>query len=477
MTREPGSTLIVCFDGLRRDRVTADRMPNLARFMAAGVDMLNSRSVFPSETRVASTSTVTGSSPGEHGLVANQFINRQVVPEGLFNTADHDHLAKADAAGILIDRDSLGQRLARAGKRFAVVSTATAGATAMMSYGARPAGQPVFSVHPGVGTPELMREAEARFGPVPPAATPNTARLDHATRVLTDLVYPDHRPDLAIFWMSDPDITSHGFGLDAPETITAQRGADAAFGRILEWQAGGEGPQNIMVMSDHGQITGAARIDLRAALPEHAAWLSPGYFSGLYLPDPTRERIAAAVERLTREPWCGLVFVSLPGEPGGSVPGALPAAVMGGGHSRSAPVSFTLRAAPPSDPGGLETCLFAGGIAPGGGMHGGVTRGELSTVLAAAGPAFRAGLRSEIPCWLPDIAPTVLSVLGLPTTGMSGRVLRETLAGVAEAPPVVERRSLEARLGEHRQGVEQWLVEGRAITDHGWSTGPGTMPA
>lgn len=472
-----GSTLLVCFDGLRRDRATAERMPNLSRFMATGADLIKSRSVFPSETRVASTTTVTGCTPGEHGLVANQFINRAVVADGLFNTANHRNLARADELGVLLDRQSLGQRLAAAGKRFAVVTTATAGATYMMSYGAEKHGQPVFSVHPGVGTPTLMKTAEERLGPVPAAATPNTAQIDYATRVLTDIVYPEHRPDLAILWMSDPDITSHGFGIDAPETIAAQRGCDEAFGRILDWQSSGEGPENIVVMSDHGHVTGAARFDLAAALPEHAGQHSPGYFSGLYLAEPTPKAITAAVERLTHEPWCGLVFVNIPGDPQACVPGALPASALGGGHRRSAPVSFTLRAAESSEPSSPERCLFTSSISPGGGMHGGLARGELSTVLAGKGPAFRNGLRSQTPCWLPDIAPTLLTIFGLGTDGTSGRVLREVLSGHDDEAPVVTRRSLTAALGRHEQGVEQWLVDGRPITDFGWARGPGEFPA
>lgn len=472
-----GSTLLVCFDGLRRDRATADRMPNLARFMAAGADMINARSVFPSETRVASTSTVTGCAPGLHGLVANQFINPQVVPDGLFNTANHEALARADALGVLLDRESLGQRLARAGKSFAVVSTATPGATFMMSYGAARLGQPVFSVHEGVGTPALMEAAVARFGPVPGAATPNTSRIDYATRVLTDIVYPMHRPDLAILWMSDPDITSHGFGIDAAETIVAQRSCDDAFGRILDFWKSGDGPENIVVMSDHGHITGSAKFDLAAALPDYAGILSPGRFSGLYLPDPTREAITAAVARLAAEPFCGLIFVDIPGDPEASVPGALPASIMGGGHPRSAPVSFTLRASPAANEGEPETCLFTGGIEAGGGMHGGLTRGELSTVLAGAGPGFRSGFVSETPCWLPDIAPTLLAILGLPADGTSGRALTETLNRTENDSPVTTRRTITAAIGEHEQGVEQWLVDGRPITDFGWTRGAGEMPA
>lgn len=462
-----GSTLIVCFDGLRRDRTTPDRMPNLHRFMAEGVDMVNSRSVFPSETRVAVSSVVTGSSPGSHGLVANQFFHREVAGDALFRTARHQDLQRADARGVLIDRESLGERLARAGRRYAVVSTASPGATWMMNHRAATLGQPVFSVYSGVGSAAIAESASDRFGPVPEAATPNTPRIDYACRVLTELIYPDYRPDLALLWFSDPDITAHGFGIDAAQTVAAQRGCDDAFARLLSWWRRGDGPQNILVMSDHGQITGERQIDLASALPGHEGELAPGYFSSLHLRDAGPAAIASSVEMLAQQAFIGLIFAAIPGDPAASVPGALPASLLGGGHHRAAPVSFTLKAT--AGAGGMESCLFTSGIKPGGGMHGGLARGELSTVLAASGPAFRAKSRSPIPCWLPDIAPTLLTVLALSSEGMDGRVLAETLAGDAGGPPEVSRRALHATIGTHSQGVEQWLVEGKPITDFGWS--------
>ena len=100
--------LIVTFDGLRKDRATADLMPNLARFLGEGTDCVNARSVFPSETRVAVTSTVTGCAPAAHGLVANQFLH-PVVPDRIFQTASNADLSAAAAAGQLIDCQSLDQ--------------------------------------------------------------------------------------------------------------------------------------------------------------------------------------------------------------------------------------------------------------------------------------------------------------------------------------------------------------------------------
>ncbi len=85
---------------------------------------------------------------------------------------------------------------------------------------------------------------------------------------------------------------------------------------------------------------------------------------------------------------------------------------------------------------------------------------------------------SETPCWLPDIAPTLLAILGLPADGTSGRVLTETLAsGKDGRMPTVTRRTVTAELGHREQGVEQWLVDGRPITDFGWSRGSVEGPA
>ena len=83
-------------------------MPNLFRFMDEGSDFLNSRSIFPSETRVAVTSTMTGSPPGAHGVVANQFIHA-VRPDDLFRTSEWEDLELAAQAGQLLDCQTMGE--------------------------------------------------------------------------------------------------------------------------------------------------------------------------------------------------------------------------------------------------------------------------------------------------------------------------------------------------------------------------------
>lgn len=471
-----GSTLIITFDGLRRDRATPELMPNLARFMAEGCDFPNARSIFPSETRVAVTSTMTGCPPEAHGLVANQFIH-PVRPDGVFRTSEWEDLEQAAQAGQLLDRDTMGQRMARAGRRMAVVSSASPGATRMMNSSAHALGQPVFSMHgTPVSTPDLHDAVIARLGEIPPAGAPNAARIAYVTSALIDVVYPRNDPDFCILWLNEPDMSAHKFGVTAAETEQAQRICDENFGRILDWWKSGNGPENLIVMSDHGQIAGQRQLDTLDIIPAEFGRVSVGAFSGIYLDDTSDSRKAEVVDWLVRQDFCGLVFAT--NESGEAIPGALPWAAVRNGHARGADVGFTLRSSDCSDEWGpdLDACLFASGIPLGGGMHGGLNRGELSTVLAAQGPAYRGGFASETPCWLPDIIPTVLTTMGLPVSGTEGRPLVEALAGDDPrfgVAPQVELRTLQAERHGHRQFLRQWEIEGRTIVDCGWTAGTG----
>ena len=305
-----GSTLLITFDGLRRDRATHELMPNLAKFMEEGSNFINSRSIFPSETRVAVTSTMTGCPPSDHGVVANQFIH-PIQPDGLFNTASWDDLETAARAGVLVDRETLGQRMSRAGRVMAVLSTATPGASRMMNSSVHDLGQPVFSMH---GTPvssdDLHNEVIATLGAIPSGGTPNSQRMRYATDALMRVIYPRHAPDMCVFWMNDPDLTSHAFGITAAETEAAQQACDENFGRILAWWKSGNGPENIIVMSDHGQITGAAQLSGLDIVPAAFGRSVIGSFSDIYLHDRSQESKAQVVSWLAEQDFCGPIFAS-----------------------------------------------------------------------------------------------------------------------------------------------------------------------
>ena len=59
-------------------------MPNLFRFAQAGLNFENHRCCFPSETWVNLPSLVTGSTPSQHGMIANFFLDKKVDPRERF---------------------------------------------------------------------------------------------------------------------------------------------------------------------------------------------------------------------------------------------------------------------------------------------------------------------------------------------------------------------------------------------------------
>ena len=101
--------LFCLFDGLRRDFVRADTMPNLYSFQNDWVDYPNSSSTFPSETRVQVSSFVTGAycggsiphSPGQpefgHGIMANSFYDPLLGFDGPLDTSDIVKMEQAKA--------------------------------------------------------------------------------------------------------------------------------------------------------------------------------------------------------------------------------------------------------------------------------------------------------------------------------------------------------------------------------------------
>src|SRR5689334_919414 len=98
--------ILIIFDGLRPDHVTEQRMPNLAAFAASGVWYTSSHTVFPSETRVAVSSLVTGAWPQNHGIVANEFLDRVAGRITKIDTGRRDDLLAlaGNNRGALLDR-------------------------------------------------------------------------------------------------------------------------------------------------------------------------------------------------------------------------------------------------------------------------------------------------------------------------------------------------------------------------------------
>ena len=77
--------LVVSFDGLQPSQINKDLMPNLYGYLHDGVTFSNHHAVYPSVTRINSTSMFTGSTPGSHGIAANTVVMRDYDPTSVFS--------------------------------------------------------------------------------------------------------------------------------------------------------------------------------------------------------------------------------------------------------------------------------------------------------------------------------------------------------------------------------------------------------
>jgi hypothetical protein len=347
-----------------------------------------------------------------------------------------------------LERPSLGERLGAAGLSFALVSAGTAGAARLLHPAADRLGLFRWNVEDEDGaTAALMRD---RFGPTPPQAIPNLARLDHAARILLEHVLPERRPDVTLVWLSEPDISFHWGGLLAPHARTALRAADAILGRLRAWRDAQPDAAEIVlgVLSDHGHVTGRGKLSLAAELNRAGfragsglgdgvdVVVAPAAAPGLWFRDPGLAPQVA--EWLRAQPWCGPLLARDPAILPAGV--AMPLALLGSGHRRSADLVVTFAGSEAADEWGLpgHAPFDAPDVPEGGGMHGGLHRAELATVLVLNGGPVRRGAVVAAPCDLTDIAPTVLHLLGLDHAGTEGRPLQEAWDAAADAPPARE---------------------------------------
>lgn len=441
--------VVVVFDGLRPDMVTPERMPNLAAFAGEGTWFREARSVFPSMTRVATSSISTGAPPALHGIVGNSFYAPEITRDFVLDTSLAADIALAEARldGPLIAVETLGDRLAAEGKRFAVVHSGSAGSTYAINPRAAAHGHWTFSVMGGEATrtPHAVEEVVERFGPLPPRTLPRFEETDYVTRVFVEHVLGEMDPDLALIWFNEPDTSFHYKFLASDETNAVVTAVDAAFGRIRAAIAARPDAEDIaiIVASDHGQISSSAVADIAGLLSEAghkaarasaraidgaAVTVTGGNMGEIRMVDGDMDRRDQIARWLMQRDEIGMVFTPSDDPVRGAVDGTFSTTLVGLDHARQPELVYVLRSDTGLDPHGLPGLgLITGGVPVGGGMHGGLNRHEVNTVLILGGAA-QGGTpgQTAVPAGIVDIAPTVLDLLGLPVpAGMRGASLMQ----------------------------------------------------
>jgi hypothetical protein len=465
------SVLLVVFDGLRPDMIRAETTPNLMRFAAMATSMPRARSVFPSETRVCTSSIATGCYPRRHGLVANR-MPHPTRPERFVDTGNALALREMEQeiGGPTLLVPGLSDLLAGAHQDFAVFSSGTTGQCRLLAPNADTHGQMVISAHGPQHCSAAGRQLLSRLEPAPVEPAARAVWIADAWRT-TMLAAP---PAASVLWLCEPDTAAHYQGLDSPGQRAALMAVDAAFGRLLDdWQAGVQHDQlQIIVASDHGHVTVDGLVPAQAMMAESPVFAGCGIGGGgIVVPDGDRVRIAEIARFLMRQDWVASVFTP---DLGDIAAGTLPHSVVMLDHPRTAHVLYTLRNTAKSAPSGLVgTTLLdsAMKLGVGAGWHGGLNSGELSTVLMLAGSKIRSGVSSDWPAGLVDIAPTILALLGLlGDEAMDGRVIGEALLDGQEPSCSRSPETWEAsgefyaqRVARTRVGRHVWIERGERI--------------
>ena len=288
-----------------------------------------------------------------------------------------------------------------------------------------------------------------------PATMPLTFPDFAAQSEMLDILFRDelnngvqNLADMTVFWIGEPDHSSHEIGLKSELTERARTHADKLFGRIYDWwlKEGRSRNVQLVTMSDHGHGEIAGHVDFAGILrqagctvvtdreilggadPNEAEMVLVGdYTAGLWVKDNSVENLTRIAQILTSDPGVGLVF-SQPNEQyrdavAGRVPGTLSEALVFSESVRGPDLRIVGRG-----DNSTGRILSGGHYSLGCGNHGGLTPAELHAHLSCAGTAFtQQTRRHKAPAGHDDLAKTILTLMGAEANHSPARVLDEAL--------------------------------------------------
>ncbi len=468
--------LIIVVDGLRPDYITHDVMPALARFRDEGGFGENHHSVPPTLTRVNASSIVTGSYPRTHGMMGNQIYLPTVRRDRVVNTGNIDELRHMEEVlgGALLTVPTLGEILYAHGKVLFAASSGSTGSGFLLNHRV-PAGA---LIHTEYVLPDSLEPlVNELLGPMPPLTRPSIRPVQRAIDALLEIGIDHLDAEALIVWITEPDGTAHRNGVGAPSTMEVLRTVDREIARLLAGLASRDllGTTNILVASDHGFSTRTGRESMTALLVESGlkATLTSADIvlagGAISVNDGGRDRVAAIVRLLQETPWVGPVFTRAAADSRtkGWVAGTLSLGSVMWNHDRSANILAMGDWTASTNEFGFAGEVLEPGVA----SHGTMSPYDIRATLIVSGPDFKQRVRSTVPTGNADLAPTMLSLLGVPVPEhMDGRVLWETLSQGPDPSNVQVTRlqhvaETELESGRYRLLLHKSFVDGTEYVD------------
>jgi predicted AlkP superfamily pyrophosphatase or phosphodiesterase len=442
-------TLIVFFDGLRPDYITVEAMPNVYAFSKRGCYGKQHHSVYPTVTRVNSSSYSSGSYPSTNGIMGNTVYFPEIDKKKGLNTGEAAELNKIAAAtnGHLLTSISLGEVLQQAGAKMMVFSSGSSGQALLQNHTVS-AGAVINTsmILPATLKPELEKE----LGPIPAHAKPNSPQHKWVTDALIKYGLHLDGPLVSAIWFSDPDGTAHSDGIGAATSMASIKSVDEQFGRIINdlESKGLTDNFNIIISTDHGFVThigknGITDFLVKEGLKKDKESEDVVVVGGaIYVHNHDEAVIKKIVSKLQSQDWVGGLFTKglKNGDTKGWVEGTVSFEAIHWDHpSRAGDILVDYNWNDDKNSMGYAGTSFSGGTAG----HGGFSSYEVHIALLAAGPSFKQSFESELPTSNVDITPTILHIHQLPIpSSMDGRVMNELLVEKTKQPKMTAKNEI-----------------------------------
>ena len=260
--------ILISADGFRYDYADKYNAVNLKRLRATGVEAKSMKPSYPSVTFPNHYTVATGLYPSHHGLVYNQFYDRQ--RKETYNMSDRKAVEDGSWYG---------------GTPIWVLAEQKGMVTA--SYHFVGTESPIQGIYPTYWY---------KFN--------DKTDIDFRIQKVVDwLKLPDSiRPHLICFYMSNADHEGHMYGPDSKQTAEAVQFIDAAIGRMVE-KVGALGlPVNYIFLADHGManVDTVTRINI-ASMIDTSKFILRGGSTSLHLYAKNADDIQPTYELLKKQ--------------------------------------------------------------------------------------------------------------------------------------------------------------------------------
>ncbi len=485
--------VVVVWDGMRPDFITPQYTPALYELAQKGTFFKNNHSAYITSTEVNGTALATGMHPDHSGVMANSEYRPDFNWLSAYGTESLDAVRRGDmlTQGKYLEAATVAEILQQAG-----FPTVIAGAKPIALLHDRApkkhtqAEKDSVTLFRGMTLPRsigenLVKAPEigpfptnlAAFGPrsrdrststndpppslgesaLPSLDSANLSRRSQAapntpdswtTKVLTRGLWKKGVPKYSLLWLSEPDASQHVAGVGSDAAIAALESSDKNLAAILKTLEEKDvlDSTDVFVVSDHGFSTIDRGPDIIESLrkckfvaakqfqnPEAGdiMVINLGGSTSFYVFDHDEAVIRRLVTYLQATDFAGVIFSALPLE------GTFSLAQVHVSTTNAAPdVVVSMRWTGEKNEHGAPGMITSIEGKRGMGTHASLSRFDLHNTLVAAGPDFKKGYMSDLPSGNIDVAPTVLSILGVePPRPMDGRVLYEAMTA-GDPPPL-----------------------------------------